>query len=63
MACVVGAKERRGGGEKPDQMIKKTLLQELTVTDLREVGPTGFQMSILVTLKLGKNFTNIRLQK
>ena len=31
MACVAGAKGRRGGGENRDQMIKKTLLQELTV--------------------------------
>ena len=42
MTCVAGAKERRGGEEKRDKMIKKTLLKELTVKRFTGGGADSF---------------------
>ena len=68
MACVVGAKGRRemggGGREKRDKKRRKTLLKDTVntkptiKTTYGTWGQTVLPTSILVTSKLGTNFSN-----
>ena len=68
MACVAGAKGRRemGGGEreKRDKMRRKTRLKDTVntkptiKTTYGTWGQTDLPISILVTSKLGTNFSN-----
>ena len=69
MACVAGAKGRRewgggGGGEKRDKMRTKTLLKDTVntkptiKTTYGTWGQIVLPISILVTSKLGTNFSN-----